>query len=130
MPGFGAKLTLGQDLASVVQAAVIAGLQSQGFNPVSEKSLDGRELRIEIRNLNYMFTPVLFYGVVRTAYSMKGYCIVGSSRLYERVYRGEREENVLAPPGDQSNETTVNDTLSRAIEELLNDGQLSKCLAQ
>ena len=129
-PGFGAKVSLSRDLASVVQAAVIDGLRNQGFDPVGEKSIDGRELRIEIRNLNYIFTPVLFYGVVRTYYSMKAFCVLGDKRLYERVYRGEREENVVAPPGDQSNENSVNETLSTAIEELLNDGQLSKCLAQ
>ena len=61
---------------------------------------------------------------------MKAFCVLGDKRLYERVYRGEREENVVAPPGDQSNENSVNETLSTAIEELLNDGQLSKCLAQ
>jgi hypothetical protein len=60
---------------------------------------------------------------------MKGYCVFGERPLYERVYRGYREKTVFTAADDETNEETVNDALSAAIDELLNDRQLLTCLA-
>jgi uncharacterized lipoprotein len=129
--GVGAQITLQQDLPSVVQSAVMDGLKRQGFAPVAAvNSTEGRELRVEVRNLDYNVIVGFWAGTLRTECALKGICILGTTRPYEQLYRGVREETVLVIQGASANEEYVNDALSKAIQELLADSKLSQCLAQ
>lgn len=128
--GVGADLTLAQDLPTVVRSAVSDGLQRQGFTPKTEKPDDGRELRVEIRNLDYGVNVGFWAGTLRTECGLKAICILGTERPYERLYRGEVEETVLVVQGAEANNQYVNEALSKALNELLQDSQLRQCLAR
>ena len=127
--GVGAEISLQGDLVTVVREAVSNGLQRQGFTPTSEKAADGRELRVEIRNLDYGVTVGFWSGTLRTECGLKAVCILGSNRPYEKLYRGEFEESVQVVQTAEANETYINTALSRALNALLQDPQLSSCLA-
>lgn len=126
--GSGANLTIAQDLPTVVRAAARESLQRQGFTPQTEKPADGRELRVEIRNLDYAVTQGFWTLTLHIECGLKAICILGTDRPYERLYRGEVEETVLGIQSEEENERYVNTALSKAINELFQDSQMSQCL--
>lgn len=130
LSGMGAEITTAQDVPSIVQNAVREGLQRQGFSLTTDKTPDGRELHIELRALEYAVTPGIVMATLRTGAAMKGICIVGNARPYEKLYRGEHEESVLVVQFASANEQYINDALSQAIQSLVQDQELIRCLAQ
>ncbi len=128
--GVGAELTVQGDLPTIVRETLSNGLQRQGFSPSPEKPVDGRELRVEIRNLDYSVAMGFWAGTLRTESGLKAICILGTSRPYERLYRGEVEETVMVVQGAEANEAYLNSALSKALNQLLGDSRLSQCLAQ
>ena len=95
-----------------------------------DKSPEGRELRAEIRGLDYTLSQAIFASTLRIEAALKGICVAGSTRPYEGTYRGEHEEAILIVPTDSANEEYLNLVLSRAIQRLLQDTQLIQCLAR
>ena len=127
--GVGAEITVEGDVLSVVRAAVSGGLQRQGFTPTQQAPADGRELRVEVRNLEYGLTQGFFSGTLRTECGLKAVCILGNSRPFEQLYRGEVQEGVAFVQGAEANEKYINTALSRALNALLEDPKLSSCPA-
>ena len=125
----GANITAAQDPASVVQAAIISGLSRQGFSPTAAEGAAPRQLRVELRNLDYNVLIGLFVGTLRTEAGLKGICIVGSTRPYEQMYHGEHEESVILVQTASANEEYINAALSQAINNLLQNMRLIQCLA-
>lgn len=128
--GFGAELSVGGNLTDIVRMAIADGLQGQGFVITSHKAADERELRTEIRNLDYGLTQGFFANTVRTECGLKAICIKGSARPYENHYRGEHVEKVQFVQGSQANERFINSAISKAINLLLQDSELIHCLAK
>lgn len=128
--GVGAELTVQGDLTKVVETAVADGLQRQGFVVTPDKPSDGRELRVEIRNLDYGVTVGFWAGSLRTECGLKAVCIIGSTRPYEQLYRGEHQESVQVVQTAEANEQYLNIALSKAINSMLQDPRLSQSLAQ
>ena len=128
--GVGAALTVEGDLATQVQSSVADGLARQSFAPAFARPPDGREIRVEIRSLGYGMTIGFMGNTLRTECSLKAICIRGAVRPYEQFYRGEYEENVRGVQTDSENDRFVNVALSKAINALLQDRQLTGCLAE
>ena len=128
--GMGAEITLAGDLANTVRTAIADGLQRQGFIITPNRPTDVRELRVEIRNLEYGVTQGFWAGTLRAECGLKAICIKGSSRHYEKLYRGEHIEKIQFVQGNQANERYINSALSQAITLLLQDSQLIHCLEQ
>ena len=126
----GATITTAGDPPSAVQAALADGLRRHGFNPVMGQVPEGRELRVEIRGLDYTLSQAVFGSTLRTESTLKGICVIGSTRPYEGTYRGEYEESIHIVPSDSANEEYLNLVLSRAIQRLFQDTQLIQCLAR
>ena len=128
--GVGAELTIEGDLVAIVRGSISDGMKRKGFAPQAERTPDAREIRVEIRNLDYTVTQGFWSGSLRTDCSLKAICIRGSSRPYEQLYRGEVQVDVMAVQTDEENIRYVNDAVSRALNALLQDEQLSACLAE
>jgi uncharacterized lipoprotein len=128
--GLGAEITVAGDLANTVRTAIADGLQRQGFKITPNKPTDGRELRVEIRNLEYGVTQGFWAGTLRAECGLKAICIIGSSRPYEKIFRGEHIEKIQVVQGGQANERYINSAISKAINLLLQDSQLIYCLEQ
>jgi hypothetical protein len=96
----------------------------------TKKTPDGRELRIELRALEYGVAPGIVLATLRTGAAMKGICIIGNTRPYEKLYRGEHEESILVVQFASQNEQYLNEALSQAIQNLVQDQELIRCLAQ
>ncbi len=117
----GNSLTVCGGPDSIVQSALREGLQGQGFSPTSEQPADGRELRVEIRNLDYSVTMGFWTGTLRTESGLKAICILGVRRPFEQLYRGEVEEAVFFVQGAEANEAYLNSALTKALNQLLGD---------
>lgn len=60
---------------------------------------------------------------------MKAVCIIGNRRPYENLYRGEFQESIQVIQSDEANDRYINLAVSSAINSLLQDDQLLRCLA-
>lgn len=125
--GIGEQLTLEGDLVDTVRVAVGDGLRAQGFGV--DGSAD-HQLRVEIRNLDYTLNSGFWAGKLNIEFLLKGICIRGNERPYEQVYRGEFRKNIQVVQNEDSNNIFVNQAVSQAINALLNDQQLIRCLAE
>jgi len=131
-PNMGADLTIEGDLVEIVSDSLSKGLLAQGFQ-ITKSSDEGttklKELRVEFRALEYRVIRGFFSGTLKTESAMKGICIVDLLRPYEKLYRGAHEENIQIVQTEASNNKYVNIALSHAINNLLSDSRLLKCLA-
>ena len=122
-------LTVAGDLTDIVRTALHDGLHHQGFRPTSDKPTDGRELRVEIEILNYNLSRESSPSTRRAACELKAICIIGSARPYEQLYRGEVQERPrYLPPNYWAK--YLNSAVSKALNALLQDPGLGRCLAQ
>lgn len=125
--GVGEQLTIEGDLTSIVKQSVEEGLRRQGFavnGPLTN------QLRVEIRNLDYAVTSGFWTGRLNVEFLLKGVCMKDQARPYEQTYRGEYRENVQVVQGEAANNKYVNGAVSEAINALLNDEAMLRCLAQ
>jgi uncharacterized lipoprotein YajG len=127
--GVGSELTVAGDLAQTLDASISEGLKNQGFTPTDHSSKDGRALNVEIRDLQYTMIMGFWAGTMRTQCSLKAMCVVGNARPFEKMYHGEHEESVQVVQSADANIGYVNDAVSKAVNQLLDDPELSHCLA-
>jgi uncharacterized lipoprotein len=126
--GVGAELTVA-DLTGSLRAALSEGLKNRGFSPTSALPPDGRQLKVEIRDLQYNMVMGFWAGTLRTQCSLKAICRVGPTDALEKLFRGVHEESVQVVQGAEANIRYVNDAVSKAVNELLADPELDQCLA-
>lgn len=128
--GVGADITVEGNLSETIRSAVIDGLQRQGFTPVTTATGDNRALRVELRNLDYEVIQGFWTGTVRTGCGVKANCVIGSARPYEHMYKAEQSESTLFVKGAEANAKFVNGVVSKALNDMLSDEGLTRCLAQ
>ncbi len=132
-PNLGADLTIEGDIVETVSDSLSKGLLAQGFQ-ITKSSDEGttkpKELRVELRSLEYRVIRGFFSGTLKTESAMKGICIVDLLRPYEKLYRGAHEESIQIVQTEASNNKYINIALSHTINNLLSDSSLLKCLAK
>ena len=127
--GVGEELTISGDLTTIVKSALQDGLSKKGFEfDPSQKST--RQLRVELRALDYRVLMGFWAGTLKTESALKGICITNGTRAYEKLYRGSHEESVQVVQGEEANNRFVNIALSSSINRLLSDDALIECLAK
>jgi uncharacterized lipoprotein len=127
--GVGSELTVAGDLAQTIDTSIAEGLKNQGFVPTDHTIKDGRVLNVEIRDLEYNMIMGFWAGTMRTQCSLKAVCVVGNVRPFEKMYHGEHEESVQVVQSADANTGYVNDAVSKAVNQLLDDPDLAHCLA-
>lgn len=127
--GVGAEMTIDGNLASIVRNALAEGLAMQKFRVSAASGNAQSELRVEIRNLDYGITVGFWAGALKVDVGLKAICSRGGSRPYEMFYRGEHTESVQVVQSPEANNAYVSSAVSTAVNSLLKDEQLMKCLA-
>lgn len=128
--GFGAEITSETDVVTVVKQEIKNGLIAQNFKVLDFARDTNKELRVEIRNIEYKLTPGIFTGTLRAGTAIKGICLNNGQRTYEQLYRGGSEEQVLVAQFAEENAAHINKALSESISNLLKDTALISCLAE
>ena len=126
--GVGSELTVA-DLVDSLRNSVSQGLKNRGYSPVSAPAADGRELKVEIRDLEYNVMMGLWAGKLRAQCALQGICMIGQTRPVEKLFRGEHTESVQVVQGADANTHYVNDAISKAVNALVYDAELGKCLS-
>jgi uncharacterized lipoprotein len=128
--GVGADLTIEGDLSATVQKALVEGLTKQQFKPLINSNPENRELRVEIRNLDYTMITGFWAGTLNVDISLKAICVRGSQRLYEQLHRGEIAESVQVVQSAEANNSYISQAVSVAVNSLLKDQKLLTCLSE
>ena len=127
--GVGAELTIEGDLSATVQKALVEGLAKQRFKPVIDTNPESRELRVEIRNLDYTMLQGFFAGTLKVDIGLKAICVRGTQRPYEQLHRGEFATSVQVVQPDDANNSYISQAVSGAVNSLLQDRKLLTCLS-
>lgn len=127
--GVGADMTIDGDLRDIFRTAIEAGLARQGFTLTQDPSAE-RELRVEVRNLDYDVIVGFWAGTLKVDCSLNAVCRDGDLRPYEEMHRGQFTESVQVVQGAEANNKYVSDAVSSAVNSLLADQQLLQCLAE
>ena len=128
--GVGANLTIEGDLSATVKKALVEGLTKQKFKPLIDSNPENRELRVEIRNLDYTVIRGFWSGTLKVDISLKAICVRGSQRPYEQLHRGEITESVMVVQSAEANNSYISQAVSAAVNSLLKDRKLLTCLSE
>jgi|GEM_PF-2185028 len=121
-------MTIDGEVTDIVRSAIEDGLSKQNF-AVTQDTLEERQLRVEIRNLDYDVIVGFWAGTLKVDTTLKGVCQHGSVRPYEGMHRGQFTESVQVVQGAEANDGYVSDSVSKAINALLSDRELMQCLS-
>lgn len=127
--GIGADMTIEGNLSNIVRSALAEGLALQKFKAVTAGGSSASELRVEIRNLEYGVIVGFWAGTLKVDVGLKAICSRAGSRPYEMLHRGEHTESVQVVQSPEANNAYVSSAVSQAVNSLLKDEQLMKCLA-
>ena len=128
--GVGADISIDGDLVDSVQKALTDGLSRISFRPGAARGGSTAELRVEIRNVDYIINRGFWAGALRVDVGLKAICVRGTTRPYEKLHRGEFVESVQIVQTKESNAKYINTAVSSAVNDLLADQELVACLAQ
>jgi uncharacterized lipoprotein YajG len=121
--GTAATISSDQDLTQVFKQAVFDGLKSKGFAPTDNNTSGGRQLKIEIRSLNYSTSTGFWTGGVDTKGAIKA-IVTNSGTSYEKVYRASNEERVVFVPTAKHNADLLNKVVNDILTQLFADQSL------
>lgn len=127
--GVGSELTAADNLTGAILDSVSEGLRKEGFAIATDSSSDASDLRIELRDLEYNVTMGFWAGTLRTQCALNAVCRVPQKEPYQKLFRGEHEESVQVVQSADANVRYINDAVSKAITELVDDPELGQCLA-
>jgi hypothetical protein len=126
----GADLTIDGNLTQIVRTAIADGLSKQAFSPIAAgTSTSTSELRVEIRNLDYTMIMGFWAGTLRVDVGLKANCVRGTTRPYEKLFRGEHVESVQVVQSPENNNQYISTAVGDAVSSLLKDQELMRCLA-
>jgi uncharacterized lipoprotein YajG len=126
----GAAITTSQDVAAVFRDALQRGITSKGFVPVGDAAGSARELRVDVRLLEYDTSMGFWTGGVHTRSALKASVLEGNAVLYENLYRDEAEERVVFVPGAAENDVQINKVVNGVLAKLFADEALLVALAR
>ena len=127
--GIGSEISIEGQLSLALRNSLTDGLRRLGFSPIDNRISDARELRVEVRNLDYTVMAGFWTGTLRTECILKGFCVVGETRPYENIYHGEYQETIVFYKSEEDNERYINSAVSQAVNALLADPQMIRWLA-
>ncbi len=126
-PG-GAQITYSGDLAALLQERIIQGLNQKGFQAIGG-AVEGVNIKVEIRSLNYEVSTGWFTGGINVDSAIKVY-VNGGGENYENLYRSSNEERIVFVSGAGANNERLNTALQDVLKQLLEDKALLDTLVQ
>lgn len=116
----GVLVTEDHNLSEVFRQAVFDGLKAKNFVPTDISSSVDRQLKVEIRTLNYSTSTGFWTGGMDTKAAIK-VIVTASGMSYENMYRSANEERVVVVPTAEHNSemlnNVVNDVLAKPFED-------------
>jgi len=126
--GVGADIVPANQIEVAVQELLVASLKKRGFSVVDSNVSAQAKLGVEVRFLQYSVSQGLWSGGINIKVAIKATASNGG-QIYEQLYRNDKEERVQFIPAAQTNENWINESLSKCIQDLLDDTALTEALA-
>jgi len=123
------NVTLDEDFIPLLTERVSEALEKRGFVVVPESEAMTRSLVIEISNLNLNSekTPFNFQTELRAEVTATAQ---NTNEQYERRYYVRSYQETAGPPFEKHSNQLVNDAVSNALSDMLNDDNLFVMLAR
>ena len=127
----GAAITSEQDMADVFANEIVKGLETMNFDAVLAPSAGagGALLRVDIRSIEHETSTGFWTGGVHVRGAIKATATRGAN-TYDQMYRVDDEKRVMVVPGADSNAEQINTTVSAVLQEMFNDAELFRFLAE
>ena len=126
--GVGADIVPSNQIEVAVQELLVSSLKKRGFSVVDSNVSAQAKLGVEVRFLQYSVSQGLWSGGINIKVAIKATASNGG-QIYEQLYRNDKEERVQFIPAAQTNENWINESLSKCIQDLLDDTALTEALA-
>ena len=130
VPAGGGQITTSNSVATAVEDGLAQGLRRQGFTVASAAAKTGiRDLSVEIRAVDYKTAQGFWAGTVTVDVALEGVCELDRVPRVEKIFRGHREDAIQVAQSDYWVQQYVDGALSEAMNSLLGDAELMRCLA-
>ncbi len=122
-------VTVTNDFIARVNERLTEALEKRGFSVVPKSEAMTRSLDVEINSLvlNSVKRPIDFETKLEAAVSAKAN---NSYEKYDRAYYVRTLKESAGPPYEKKSNKMVNDAMSQALSDLLNDDSLFEMLAR
>lgn len=122
-------VTLEEDFVPLLTERLTAALEQRGFRVVPESEAMTRSLVVEITNLglNSTRTPINFETELKAEVTASAH---NSSEKYERLYYVRSYQETAGPPFERHSNKLVNEAVSQALTDMVNDNRLFEMLAR
>ena len=124
-----AAITSEQNIAVLVRDALVAGYVKKGFNVVIHEGDPGRVLTVELSKLEYTTDMVYWKGIVMTD-AVLNVTTFKSGVRFQQIFTGRRKETTIEAPRAKTNERLLNEAITEATKNLLEDPNLLRFLAE
>jgi hypothetical protein len=124
----GAEITVGNPLAGDVREALVRGLQQLGFTPAGAPRPGAATLRVAIQNISYVVAQEMPAVALHVRVALYASCD-GSRDSYGNRYDGAYDDHLMTLASVPENQEYVGNALTDALEALLRDDALTRCLA-
>lgn len=124
-----ATITSKQNIAVLVRDALLAGFAKKGFQVKPHEGEAGLVLTVELAKLDYTTDMDFWKGVVMTEAVLNAKVVKNRVR-FEQVYTGHRNETTIEAPRAKTNERLLNEAITKATRNLLEDPDLVRFLAE
>lgn len=124
-----AQITSEQNIAVLVRDALVAGYVKKGFNAMVHEGEPGRLLTVELSKLEYTTDMDFWKGIVMTD-AVLNVTTFKSGVRFQQIYTGRRKETTIEAPRARTNERLLNEAITEATKNLLEDPSLLRFLAE
>ena len=124
----GAEIRSSEDIAATVKQSVHDGLLLKGFTVTDYWDDAPVALALELRSLEYSTSTGFWTGGVKVNAAIKAIA-TRNGRVFEQMYRTDKERRVVFVPGADANEAQITTALQEVIEQIFNDAGLMGHLA-
>jgi uncharacterized lipoprotein len=122
-------VTLDEDFTALLNQRLTEALEKRGFSVVPESDAMTRSISIEINSLvlNSTKRPLDFETELKAEVSATAH---NANEKYDRAYYVRTHRITAGPPFEKHSNQLVNDAVSQALSDMINDDKLLEMLAR
>jgi uncharacterized lipoprotein YajG len=124
-----AHVSVEDDFSTQMYQSVSGALRQMGFEVSPTPVADARSLVVEVRDIEYQALKQGLTYDTDTKVAI-GALAKSAESTYERLYTAGARKSSPIHPSASDNDRIVNDTVSGALQEMLNDDRLTAALVQ
>lgn len=124
-----AHVSVEDDFSTQMYQSVSGALRQMGFEVSPTPVSDARSLVVEVRDIEYQALKQGLTYDTDTKVAI-GALAKSAESTYERLYTAGARKSSPIHPSASDNDRIVNDTVSGALQEMLNDDRLTAALVQ